>query len=258
LAIRDASTVREAMEIAMRYLPLHNEAMTLSFEGAGAATILKIHHIADTRLPGRQCAELGVAVVHRVVRQVSGEHWRAPLVWFSHSAPKRVTHHFQLFGPRVEFGTDCNGLVFDTEDLDALLDTSDPAMAAHVKQYLEPFLAQIDLSLAEKTNRMVRDLLISRQASADLVAAGLGLSRRSLQRQLAQDGTTFSSILDDVRTDLARRYVLDDGLPLGDVARRLGFSALSGFSRWFRAEFDCSPIAWRSAALGQKQASEIN
>ena len=108
----------------------------------------------------------------------------------------------------------------------------------------------------DEAKRLVQDLLISRRASAELVAAGLGLSRSSLYRQLAEAGTTFSSILDDVRADMARRYVVDDGLPLSDVAHRLGFSAPSGFSRWFRAEFDCSPFAWRSAELALRRAVE--
>jgi len=61
-----------------------------------------------------------------------------------------------------------------------------------------------------------------------------------------QDGETFSSILDGVRTELARRYIDDRGLPLSDVAYRLGFANLSGFSRWFRGEFNCSPTSWRA------------
>jgi AraC-like DNA-binding protein len=253
LAIRDAATVREALEINNRYLPLHNEAMTLSFEPAGDSIILKIDIMADARQPGRQRVELAVAVTHRVVRQLSGTRWRALQVWFAHSAPKNLASYLRVFGPWVEFGRDCNGLVFDAEHLDATLDSSDPAMVAHVKQYLDPLLEQVSLPLAEKTKRLVQDLLISRRASADLVAAGLGVSRRTLHRQLAQDGTTFSSILDDVRMDLARRYIADSGLSLSDVAHRLGFSELSGFSRWFRSEFDCSPLAWRSTELAQNQ-----
>lgn len=256
LAIRNASTVREAMLINIRYLPLHNEAVMLSLETTAEVTVLKTDIMAETHLPGRQCIELAVAVRYRLIREISGARWRPPLVWFSHSAPKNLTTHHRVFGRWVEFGRDFNGLIFEPGDLDAPLDSSDPVMTAHVRQYLDPLLAQMDLSLADKTKRLVQDLLISRRASADLVAAGLGLNRRSFQRQLAQDGTTFCSILDGVRTDMARRYLFDDGLPLGDVAGRLGFSAQSGFSRWFRAEFGCSPLVWRSTELAQRRATE--
>ena len=120
-------------------------------------------------------------------------------------------------------------------------------MARHVKQYLEPMLAQSDVSLSEQVQRLVYDLLASRRAPVEQVAAGLGMNRRALHRQLAREGTTFSTIFDHVPVDLARRHIEDGGLPLSDVAHLLGFSELSGFSRWFRAQFGRSPMSWRQA-----------
>jgi len=76
------------------------------------------------------------------------------------------------------------------------------------------------------------------------------MSRRTLHRQLARDGESFSSNLSAVRNDLARRYVEDKELALSEVAHLLGFSELSALSRWFRAEFHCSPTSWRMAGRG--------
>ena len=120
-------------------------------------------------------------------------------------------------------------------------------MAQHVKQYLEPMLAQAKPTVTEKTRRAVYDLLASHRASVEQVAAQLGMNRRALHRQLVREGETFSSILNAVRIELARRYVADRVVPLTDVAHLLGFSELSGFSRWIRTEFDCRPISWRQA-----------
>lgn len=245
LAIRDAPTIREAVKIATRYLPLQSEALMLSFEVSGDVTFLKYDVLADARLPGRQRTEMGFTALYGMISQIAGAHWRRPRVWFSHSAPANLASHLRIFGPWVEFGRDCNALVFDTTDLDRPLDSSDPAMTSHVQQYLDPLLAQVNLSLAEKTKRLVHDLLISGRASADLVASGLGLSRRTLHRQLTEDGETFSSIVDAVRKDLVARRLSDEGVSLTDLAYQLGFSAPSGFSRWFRTEFGCSPTSWR-------------
>jgi AraC-like DNA-binding protein len=153
----------------------------------------------------------------------------------------------RLFGPWVEFGRDCNGILLEASDLDVPLPGADPAMARHVKQYLEPMLAQSDVSLSEQVRRLVCDLLVSHRASVEQVASRLGMNRRTLHRQLARDGETFSSIFNAVRIDLARRYIEDRGLPLSEVAHLLGFSELSGFSRWFRAQFGRSPMSWRQA-----------
>jgi AraC-like DNA-binding protein len=247
LAARDAATLREALEARIRYLSLHNEAMLLSLEPIGDVVIFKSDLVAEHCSVGRQAIELVVGVTHRFIRQLSGGTWRSRPVWLSHGPPTDMTSHLRLFGPWVEFGQDCNGILLEASDLDAPLPGSDPAMASHVKQYLEPMLAQIRVTVSEQVQRLVYDLLASRRASVEEVAARLGMNRRALHRQLAREGMTFSSILDHVRVDLARRHIEDGGLPLSEVAHLLGFSELSGFSRWFRALFGCSPMSWRQA-----------
>jgi AraC-like DNA-binding protein len=247
LGARDAATLREALETAIRYLPLHNEAMIVSLVAMGDLVILKSEIVGDAGSQGRQANELAVGVAHRLIRQMSGETWRSRPVWFAHGAPMNMATHLRMFGPWVEFGRDCNGIVLDVDDLEAPLPTSDAAMARHVKQYLEPMLAQAHVTVSEEVRRLVFDLLVSRSASADEVASRLGMSRRSLHRHLAQGGETFSSVREAVRTDLARRYVEDRGLSLSEVARLLGFSEESAFSRWFHSKFDCSPMSWRMA-----------
>jgi AraC-like DNA-binding protein len=255
LAARDAATLREALEAAIRYLSLHNEAMLLSLVAMGDVVIFKSDLVAEHCAVGRQAMELIVGVTHRFIRQLSGGTWRSVPVWFSHGPPTDMTSHLRLFGPWVEFGRDCNGILLDARDLDASLPGSDPAMARHVKQYLEPLLAQSQVTLSEQVRRLVYDLLASHRASSDHVASRLGMNRRTLHRQLARNGETFSSIFNAVRTDLARRYIDDRGLPLSEVANLLGFSELSGFSRWFRAEFGRSPMSWRKAERAPAEAS---
>ena len=247
LAARDAATLREGLEAAIRYLSLHNEAMLLSLEVVGDVVICKSDLIAERCSVGRQAIELVVGVTHRFIRQLSGGAWRSRPVWFSHGPPADLTSHLRLFGPWVDFGRECNGILLGAGDLDAPLPASDPAMSRHVKQYLEPLLVQTQVTVSEQVRRLVYDLLASHHASTDQVASRLGMNRRALHRQLVQEGTTFSSIFDDVRVDLARRYVEERRLPLTEVAHLPGFSELSGVSRWFHAQFGRSALAWRQA-----------
>ena len=234
---------------------LRSSCLTGYLEAMGDVVIFKSGMLADRSSPGRQAIELTVGVTHRLIRQLFGGAWRSRPVWFSHGPPADPATHLRLFGPWVEFGQDCNGILLEASDLDAPLPASDPAMARHVKQYLDPLLAHSDVTLSEQVRRLVYELLTTHHASTDWVAARLGMNRRTLHRQLAQDGETFSSIFNAVRTDLARRYVEDIRLPLSDVAHLLGFSELSAFSRWFRTKFDCSPMSWRMAERAQAEES---
>jgi AraC-like DNA-binding protein len=93
--------------------------------------------------------------------------------------------------------------------------------------------------------------LPSGRASIELVAQSLGINVRSLQRQLAESGDFFSVLVDEVRRELALRYMENPNFSLCRVAELLGYSMPSSFTRWFRAEFGLAPAAWRKNKLNK-------
>ena len=84
-------------------------------------------------------------------------------------------------------------------------------------------------------------LLGSGACTIERVAQHLGVDRRTIHRRLASDGQTFSAIVDTVRRELAERYLKDRHRSLAEVSSLLGFAAPSGFSRWYRRQFDSKP-----------------
>jgi AraC-like DNA-binding protein len=188
---------------------------------------------------------MAVGVTYRVMGQLLGSPDNNWLVWFSHSAPKDITTHLRVFGPRVELGA-INAIICTARDLDTPLPAGDPVMARHVKQYLEPLLARVNATVSDQVRQLVYELLPSGRCSVKRIASSIGADRRTLHRHLARDGETFSSIVGTARADLARRYVKDCGRSLSEVAYLLGFSGASAFSRWFRERFGHSPTSWRT------------
>jgi AraC-like DNA-binding protein len=79
----------------------------------------------------------------------------------------------------------------------------------------------------------------------ETLADTMRLSRRSLQRQLEERGTTFSEMLDQVRRRQAALYVARPDLPLPEVASLLGFSEQSALQRAFKRWFGCTPGEFR-------------
>jgi len=90
--------------------------------------------------------------------------------------------------------------------------------------------------------------LASGRCSIDLASAQLCMSRRTVHRALAREGHTFSQIVDDVRRELASRYVADKHRSLAEVSQLLGFAAPSGFSRWYRRHFKAPASRKREGA----------
>jgi AraC-like DNA-binding protein len=79
------------------------------------------------------------------------------------------------------------------------------------------------------------------------VAKALDMSEATLRRRLNQEGSSFSELLEEVRFELAKRYLRDPTLEVADVAQLLGFRDLASFgetfTRWSRGQ---APEAYRS------------
>lgn len=89
--------------------------------------------------------------------------------------------------------------------------------------------------------------LLANEGGVKIEAAAecLAVSPRTLQRRLAEQGTTFKEILERARGDLARRYLSERSMGLALLAEKLGYSEFSAFSRAFRRWYGTSPADWR-------------
>jgi AraC-like DNA-binding protein len=74
------------------------------------------------------------------------------------------------------------------------------------------------------------------------------VTQRTLHRQLAAEGESFSAIVHRIRETLAERYIAAERYSLTDISELLGFTAPSAFSRWFHQRFGVSPTTWRAGA----------
>jgi AraC-like DNA-binding protein len=247
LAMRDAGTLREALQSASRYVCLHTDGLHLYLKEMDNLVMLEIERLTDGSASPRQGTELAVGVFHSAIRELLGNSPNSSRVWFPHTAPKNISRHRRVFGPQVEFGHSVTGLLFARRDLDAPLPGADPVMARHVKRYLDPLHACGHGTVSERVRQLVYEQLSTGRCAAEQAASSLAMDRRTLHRRLARYGETFSSIVDEARSDLALHYLEERRRSLSEVARLLGFSAPSAFSRWFRNRFDCSPTSWRTA-----------
>jgi len=86
----------------------------------------------------------------------------------------------------------------------------------------------------ERVENAIAPLLPHSEATPKNVARKLGVSGRTLARLLADEDTTFSSILSSLRSGLAERYLAEAGLGVGRIAWLLGYKDTSAFSHAFK------------------------
>ncbi|WP_246667890.1 MULTISPECIES: AraC family transcriptional regulator [Bradyrhizobium] len=91
-------------------------------------------------------------------------------------------------------------------------------------------------------------------ATLDSTARALKISSRTLQRHLGRMGTSHSEMLAEVRLKIACRLLVDSGKPLSEIAKFLGYSNASSFSRIFVRLMQIKPVAYRRQQLADRQS----
>lgn len=250
LLVREQPTIRKALDVLAGYMFLHSESLLLKIRDQDEFVTLELGIDVERPVPIRQAIELGLGSLHRSLQQLFREQWKPQAVCFTHAAPAKTDTHRRFFGTNVRFGEDFNGIVCLSKDVDLAVPAADQVIVHHVQQYLDTLAARRETSTTATVRECINVMLPSGLCTADHVADRLGVDRRTIHRRLAREGESFSSIMDSVRAELVTRHIENRERPLVAVAELLGFSALSAFSRWFRARFGCSVTEWR-ATMGR-------
>ena len=246
LLVREQPTIRKALEALVAYIFLHSEALHLKMEQQDGVATLSLAIEIGRPVPIRQSVEMGIGFLHRSLRHLLRDSWKPHAIHFTHAAPARKELHRRFFGTRIEYNQEFNGILCASGDLEAAVPAADATMAPYVQRYLDTLSARRNSTMSASVRECIYLMLPSGLCSADHVARRLGVDRRTVNRHLAREGETFSSVVDSVRAELVARYIDNRDRPLASVAELLGFSAHSAFSRWFRHRFGCSVSEWRS------------
>jgi AraC-like DNA-binding protein len=257
LLIREEPTLRAALQSCFRYTRLHNAGVQLWLEDVGDLTLLHVgvnmqgHHGV-----WRQAIEQATGIMLRTLSILSGHAFRPVRVSFTHERPSSLEVHQRVLGTTIEFSQEFNAIVCRRRDLDMPIPTADPALHREVKRSLDMQLANLRDEPAQRVRQIVKMLLPSGLCSVDGVAQHLGMHRRTLNRHLAAEGESVTTIINAVRAELAEEYLANSKRRLYEVAELLGFSSAGDFSRWFRSRFGKTPSAWTVAYRESKAAAK--
>lgn len=244
LAMREEPALRAALDSLVRYMRLHNAGVQLRLEDEGDFVL--VHVDVNVKHEGvcRQAIEQAMGVVLRVLRVLSADTFRPARFCFTHERPASLAVHRRVLGRAIDFSQECNAIVCRGRDLDVPIPAADPKLNREVKRWLEMQLVNLPDEPAQRTREIVRMLLPSGICSVDRVAQHLGMHRRTLNRQLAAEGESVTTIINAVRAELAEEYLANSKRRLYEVAELLGFSSSTHFSSWFRSQFGKTPSDW--------------
>lgn len=247
-AAMTSSTVREALELAMRFAPTRTSAVALRLQVDGDVAAL----VLDERVPLGAARELFILALVIGIEQIGSALTGTALEGtadVTFARPRGFDRFKALAHHEIRFGQPQNQLVFPAATLDRPIVLADPVARRLAQEQCERELAALgaQVNLAAR----VRALVPKPEGgfhSLEETAALVGLSPRTLKRRLSDQGTRFSELLEQQQRERALMLLRSPDLSLDEVAERVGYSDVANFTRAFRRWTALTPGAYRRAA----------
>ncbi len=257
LVVCACTDLRGAFEQTRRYEGLaHDLGRSRLEEADGVATYLWDCPWLDGR-PAVEAQALCDSVMVGILTFASWlAHERLPVreMGFPYPAPPPEVQaaHAHLFGAPVVYGVPTAYGRFDAALLDRPVPNADRTMFPVLQRHAEELMAARRRATAQP--RVVTDVrariaeaLAEDRARLDVIAEGLAMSPRTLQRKLSEAGTSWQAVHDAVRQEMAEELLREPTLNLAQVAYLLGYREQSSFNRACRDWFGLTPARKRAA-----------
>lgn len=241
---------RKAMAFAARYHALAAPLATIDFneeKGFASWTIEPNVHAATDPQVCRFITEMQIGIHISLMRDIMGPAFTPYQICLAYPE----THDFGLptdqVGCPVRFENRANQVVFRSAWLDQVASlgnkTTYPTIVALCDDLLDDLKLRVGIA-GEIRTLLLRD--IANPPSLAAIATLLGVTDRSLRRQLRRQGLSFRGLLDELRTQIALKYLRTTKLANEDIAQALGFSDAANFRRAFHRWTNKSPSEIRS------------
>ncbi len=153
----------------------------------------------------------------------------------THAAPAYADAYERIIGVPVTFGTSRNAMEITEAFFTLRLSKAPRYVFGSLSARADELMKSLDAlqSVAARVEAMLLPVLHTGDVTMNNVAARMGVSRQTLYRQLKAEGTSFDSLLDSLRHQMALHYLSGEKVSVNETAYLVGFSDPSSFSRAF-------------------------
>lgn len=243
-----SATLEECFSRILRYFRIVSDAAELDFRSDSGDTYkFYMHPLPGAGRPSEEAIDALMSVLIRLCRALAGPDFRATEVSFLRAQPQDISPWEKVFKAGLVFGSNENAIVFAGDVIRAPLPFANPELARHNDAILTRYLAHFEKeNTANRVHAILVDLLPQGEPSQEKVAEALHMSLRNLQRRLSEEDTSYKTILNETRRDLALSYIEDKHYSISEITYLLGFSDSSSFTRAFKRWTGQAPSAFRA------------
>lgn len=243
-----SATVGDGVRRFARYFGIISETVSLTIEDRRTEHRLWLSAAEGRPVPPVYVDYVFSALVTRIRMRIRPG-LLVQAVEFRQASPTNTEPYERVFQAPVRFSAAADCLCFSDAEWRAPTAQADEALARLLEEHarmVAPKTGNAAGFTADVLTALSRNLL--EDGSAEMVARGLHVSVRTLQRRLSDEGTTFRDVLESSRSRVAQAYLGDPRVSVAEVATILGFSDPSSFNRAFRRWTGRTPGRWRRVA----------
>jgi AraC-like DNA-binding protein len=245
-----SQTLGDGLRRVARYSRITNESLVVGYR-EGNRLVINLSYSGVPRHSDRHQIEFCMFGVLRICRLLTGQNIVPQHFSIAHHRSGSTSEMARFVGMKVEFGADTDELALKLDARDLPLIHSDPYLNDLLLNYCEAALADRrgDKShLRTRVENAISSVLPHGRVLVEDVARSLGMSERTLARKLSDERLNFTEILQQLRRDLALRYLDDPKLHVSKIAWLLGFSQVSAFTHAYKRWTGKTPSEMRTAA----------
>lgn len=234
MLMRNASTIGEALSSMAKNFTLHTDVTAFSLESELGGMTLCYEIMDETLKFESQVIEHGLGLTCMEISVLLGHHWTPEFAQFRYAAPYNLEPLKKVFGSNISFNQDRHAIHISAQDLAKPINTSDAEHYQVIQRKLNSRHEASGPQVVMQTKMAMRALMPEEGCHLDRIACAIGVSPRTLQRHLKSTGLSFQELKDQVRLDLAKKYLRHSHLSTGEIAERLHFSETAAFTRFFK------------------------
>ena len=204
------------------------------------------------RSPGsyKQTEQLVITFFWRFVDFLTEHHWHPTMVNFTFSKPSDLAPYQQIFDAPIMFDADFCGVVFHSSDLNICLPDHNSTRHDTLYQFARSVKKSRPIDLQEKVRRLIRKNLELQLVGEEHLTCFFPFEKRTLQRKLNSEGTSYRALLHDVRIAMAMDLLSNSTISMTRLAERLCYTDLANFTKAFSEHTGTPPSSWRKQVKG--------
>lgn len=248
-----SSHLLDALQRMVRFDQLLNDGCTLSLTPSGEQLFdfcMQVKTANNHPLVAAEGVDYFFGAVIKMFRDMSDHHFSPLTVSLTRQRPVNPHPWESYFQCPVLFAQPCNHLQLSAEQLNRSLPAGNSLLAEQNDKLVEAYLQRLQMTdLTGTVRRALINLMPLGLTTLDAVSTELNMSPRTLQYKLSQNDITLQSLRDQIREELARKYLQYSRQNITQIAYSLGFSDPAHLNRAFKRWTGETPTAFRARHL---------